>query len=151
MDKKSPKVRKDLNLFSASGAPLVIKVLTDLENRHNTFFYRHVGPLGPEERTREKKRFAQRPRIAGDRPPRYGVAAHPAPHRSARACPSHAPRPCSSGSPDPERVRGDNLLALQVHRTLMSIAAARDGGSGGETKSCCILDILKILLRLQVL
>ena len=30
------KVRKDLNLFFASGAPLVIKVLTDLENRHNT-------------------------------------------------------------------------------------------------------------------
>ena len=30
------KVRKALNLFFASGAPLVIKVLTDLENRHNT-------------------------------------------------------------------------------------------------------------------
>ena len=29
-------VRKDLNLFFASGATLVIKVLTDLENRHNT-------------------------------------------------------------------------------------------------------------------
>ena len=41
--------------------------------------------------------------------------------RSARACPSHAPRNCSSGSPDPERVSGDKHLALQVHRTLMSI------------------------------
>ena len=35
------KVRKDLNLFFPSGAPLIIKVLTDLENRHNTFFYSH--------------------------------------------------------------------------------------------------------------
>ena len=41
MDKKSPKVREDLNLFSASGATLIIKVLTDLENRLHTFFYRH--------------------------------------------------------------------------------------------------------------
>ena len=38
---KKPKVLKDLNLLFASGTPLVIKVLTDLENRHNTFFYRH--------------------------------------------------------------------------------------------------------------
>ena len=33
------KVLKDLNLYS--GAPLIIKVLTDLENRCDTFFYRH--------------------------------------------------------------------------------------------------------------
>ena len=39
MDIKTPKVREDLNLYS--GAPLVIKVLTDLENRLHTFFYRH--------------------------------------------------------------------------------------------------------------
>ena len=87
------KVRKDLNLFFASGAPLVIKVLTDLENRHNTFFYRHIGPEGPKETTFRKNgsrngteadthphhrnrafigaaAFAV---IAGDRPPRYGV------------------------------------------------------------------------------
>ena len=31
---KSPKVRKDLNLYS--GAPFIIKVLTDLENRLHT-------------------------------------------------------------------------------------------------------------------
>ena len=36
---KNPKVREYLNLYS--GAPLVIKVLTDLENRCHTFFYRH--------------------------------------------------------------------------------------------------------------
>ena len=48
------KVRKALNLFFASGAPLVIKVLTDLENRHNTFFYRHIGPEGPKETTCRK-------------------------------------------------------------------------------------------------
>ena len=35
------KVRKDLNVFFPSGATLVIKVLTDLENRLHTFFYRH--------------------------------------------------------------------------------------------------------------
>ena len=33
------KVRKDLNIYS--GAPFIIKVLTDLENRRDTFFYRH--------------------------------------------------------------------------------------------------------------
>ena len=33
------KVLKDLNLYS--GAPFIIKVLTDLENRRDTFFYRH--------------------------------------------------------------------------------------------------------------
>ena len=54
------KVRKDLNLFFASGAPLIIKVLTDLENRVHTFFYRHVGPEGPKETMRGKKRFVQR-------------------------------------------------------------------------------------------
>ena len=52
---KSPKVLTDLNLFFASGAPFVIKVLTDLENRLHTFFYRHVGPEGPKEAAREKK------------------------------------------------------------------------------------------------
>ena len=41
MDKKSPKVRKDLNLLFPSDAPFIIKVLTDLENRLHTFFYRH--------------------------------------------------------------------------------------------------------------
>ena len=70
--KKIPKVRKDLNLFFASGAPLVIKVLADLENRLHTFFYRHIGPEGPKEMPREKERFVQRPSIAGDRPPHYG-------------------------------------------------------------------------------
>ena len=35
-DMKSPKVLKDLNLF-ASGAPLIIKVLADLENEPDTF------------------------------------------------------------------------------------------------------------------
>ena len=28
---------------------LLIKVLTDLENRRVAFFYRHLGPNGPEE------------------------------------------------------------------------------------------------------
>ena len=41
MDIKTPKVRKDLNLLFASGAPLVIKVLTDLENEPHTVFYRY--------------------------------------------------------------------------------------------------------------
>ena len=54
MDKKSPKVRKDLNLFFASNATLIIKVLTDLENEPHTFFYRHSGPEGPKEMMREK-------------------------------------------------------------------------------------------------
>ena len=40
-DIKRPKGRKDLNLFSASGTPFIIKVLTDLDNRLHTFFYRH--------------------------------------------------------------------------------------------------------------
>ncbi len=38
---KRPKVREDLNLFFPSGTPFIIKVLTDLENRLHTFFYRH--------------------------------------------------------------------------------------------------------------
>ena len=75
MDKKSPKVREDLNLCFASGAAFVIKVLTDLENRHDTFFYRHVGPEGPKEMMREKEWFVHRPSLAGDRPPRYGGVA----------------------------------------------------------------------------
>ena len=54
MDIKTPKVREDLNLCFASGATLVIKVLTDLENESDTFFYRHVGPEGPKETTRKK-------------------------------------------------------------------------------------------------
>ena len=54
MDIKRPKVRKDLNLFFPSDAPLIIKVLTDLENEPHTFFYRHVGPEGPKEATRKK-------------------------------------------------------------------------------------------------
>ena len=41
MDIKRPKVREDLNLFSTSDVPLVIKVLTDLENESDTFFYRY--------------------------------------------------------------------------------------------------------------
>ena len=41
MDKKTPKVREDLNLLFPSGATLIIKVLTDLENRLHTFFYRY--------------------------------------------------------------------------------------------------------------
>jgi len=53
-DMKSPKVRKDLNLFFASSVPLVIKVLTDLENEPDTFFYRHIGPKGPKETTHGK-------------------------------------------------------------------------------------------------
>ena len=120
---KSPKVREDLNLLFASGATFIIKVLTDLDNEPHTFFYRHVGPYGPKEMTRGKtvRAAARRPSIAGDRPPRYGGVAFFLMFRSARACPSHAPRNCSSGSPDPERVRGDKHLALQVHRTLMSI------------------------------
>ena len=41
MDKKRPKVRKDLNLFFPSDAPFIIKVLTDLDNESYTFFYRY--------------------------------------------------------------------------------------------------------------
>ena len=41
MDKKIPKVRKDLNLFFPSGATLIIKVLKDLDNEPRTFFYRY--------------------------------------------------------------------------------------------------------------
>ena len=93
MDKKRPKGRKDLNLFSASDAPFIIKVLTDLENRPNTFFYRHVGPEGPKETTRKKNgscsgSTAAKPR--GGQAPALRFAEHPSPHRSARACPSHA-------------------------------------------------------------
>jgi len=71
-DIKSPKVRKDLNLCFASSVPLVIKVLTDLENKPDTFFYRHIGPNGPKETTRRKNGAARRPSSAGDRPPHYG-------------------------------------------------------------------------------
>ena len=76
MDIKSPKVREDLNIYS--GATLIIKVLTDLENRCDTFFYRHVGPEGPKETTREKMvraAAAWRSSVAGDRPPRFFRAA----------------------------------------------------------------------------
>ena len=55
MDIKRPKVRKDLNLFFVSDAPLIIKVLTDLDNEPHTFFYRHVGPEGPKEMMRRKR------------------------------------------------------------------------------------------------
>ena len=52
---KSPKVREDLNLFFTSGAPLVIKVLTDLENEPDTFFYRHIGPEGPSGKRKARR------------------------------------------------------------------------------------------------
>ena len=45
---KNAKVRKDLNILRAVSV-LLIKVLTDLENRRVAFFYRHEGPHGPEE------------------------------------------------------------------------------------------------------
>ena len=64
MDIKSPKVREDLNLFSASDAPLIIKVLTDLDNRLRTFFYRHSGPEGPKEMMRGKKNGSRSGRTA---------------------------------------------------------------------------------------
>ena len=86
------KVRKDLNLFFASDAPFIIKVLKDLENRRDTFFYRHVGPKGPKEMMREKtvRAAAWRSSVAGACTPRYGSPNIPSLHRSARACPSHA-------------------------------------------------------------
>ena len=45
---KNAKVRKDLNILRAVPV-LLIKVLTDLENRRVAFFYRHLGPHGPKE------------------------------------------------------------------------------------------------------
>ena len=45
---KNPKVRKDLNILRAVPV-LLIKVLTDLENLRDAFFYRHLGPHGPKE------------------------------------------------------------------------------------------------------
>ena len=66
MDKKIPKVREDLNLCFPSDAPLIIKVLTDLDNEPHTFFYRHVGPEGPKETTRKKNGA---PRGTGPRTP----------------------------------------------------------------------------------
>ena len=45
---KDPKVRKDLNILCAVPV-LLIKVLADLKNLRVVFFYRHLGPSGPEE------------------------------------------------------------------------------------------------------
>ena len=45
---KNPKVRKALNILRAVSV-LLIKVLTDLEKLRAAFFYRHIGPSGPEE------------------------------------------------------------------------------------------------------
>ena len=70
------KVREDLNLYS--DAPLVIKVLTDLENRCHTFSI-DIKVLKDLKRQRAKRTVraaAWRSSLAGDRPPRYG-----SPHR----------------------------------------------------------------------
>ena len=48
MDRKNPKVRKDLNILRAVSV-LLIKVLTDLKKLRAAFFYRHLGPHGPKE------------------------------------------------------------------------------------------------------
>ena len=45
---KNAKVRKDLNILRAVPV-LLIKVLADLKNLRAAFFYRHLGPSGPEE------------------------------------------------------------------------------------------------------
>ena len=66
-----------------------IKVLADLENYGNPFFYRHAGPNGPEESSIGKNArcagdnpghivnlgiLTQTIGIAGDRPPRYVIS-----------------------------------------------------------------------------
>ena len=132
---KSPKVRKDLNLSFASGAPLVIKVLADLENRHNMFFYRHVGPKGPKETAHKKN--GSRSASAEDRPPHYAPPNIPLLTVARGPVPRNATRNCSSGSPDPERRKsgwykcqfpngsrsGD--LHLQTRRPIMSVVRDR--------------------------
>ena len=135
MDKKTPKVRKDLNLYS--DAPFIIKVLTDLENRLHTFFYRHVGPEGPKERTREKTVRAAAKPCGGQAPRFFRAALGPLSVGQDRQILTR------SGSGDPE-LQGPGLFPVGQERLILT-------RSGGETKSCCILDILKILLRLQVL
>ena len=47
MDRKNPKVRKDLNIPPCGSR--AIKVLTDLKKLRAAFFYRHLGPHGPKE------------------------------------------------------------------------------------------------------
>ena len=88
---KNTKVRKDLNLCFASGATLVIKVLADLENEPDTFFYRHVGPKGPKETTRKKNGSRSGSTTAkqrgGQAPALRGCSTAPC-YRSARACPT---------------------------------------------------------------
>ena len=90
MDIKTPKVREDLNLFSASGTPLVIKVLTDLENRLHTFSI-DIKVLKDLKRRRAKKngsRSSTEVKQRGGQAPALRTAEHHALHRSARACPS---------------------------------------------------------------
>ena len=86
---KKAKVREDLNILRAVPV-LLIKVLTDLEKLRVAFFYRHLGPSGPEETCRCIQNLA------------------PSPNRS---YPAHPGNPAS----DAREIKG--LTALEKRRS----------------------------------
>ena len=84
---KKAKVREDLNILRAVSV-LLIKDLTDLEKLRVAFFYRHLGPSGPEETCRCIQNLA------------------PSPNRSH---PAHPDNPVHPGHPASDNRKRDAL------------------------------------------